>query len=47
LCAAQPTWNLRELSIEEKMDTLRRSGIKKIVQGMTTLEEVAAVTVGI
>jgi type IV pilus assembly protein PilB len=38
---------LRELAIEEKMDTLRRSGIKKIIQGMTTLEEVAAVTVGI
>jgi type IV pilus assembly protein PilB len=38
---------LRELAIEEKMDTLRRSGIKKIIQGMTTLEEVAGVTVGL
>ncbi len=35
---------LRELAIEEKMDTLRRSGIKKVLQGQTTLEEVGAVT---
>jgi type IV pilus assembly protein PilB len=37
---------LREQSVIDGMNTLRRSGVKKAMEGFTTLEEVSRVTMG-
>ncbi len=40
-----PSNVIKEQAIKEGMQTLRQAGIKKILQGMTTVEEVLAITV--
>jgi type IV pilus assembly protein PilB len=36
---------LKQASIQENMETLRKAGIRKILEGMTTIEEVLGVTI--
>ena len=40
------TAELRSEAVKAGMDTLRVSGLKKVTQGVSTLEEVLRVTVG-
>ncbi len=40
-----PTNQLKKLAIQEGMETLRMAGIKKVLQGITTVEEVLSNTV--
>ena len=35
---------LKKVAVEDGLQTLRRSGLRKILQGMTTLEEILRVT---
>ena len=39
-----PAWLLTELAIKKGMTTMFEDGLKKIVQGITTIEEVVRVT---
>ena len=41
----EPDAGLRRKAIDEGMITLRRSGLSKVMEGVTTIEEVARETV--
>ena len=45
LCNA-PQTEIKELAIREGMITLRKAGLKKIEQGITSCEEVVRETIG-
>ena len=44
IVASAPLAELRQKAIDEGMLTLRQSGLKKVIEGMTSLEEVVRET---
>ena len=46
ILAGAPADDLRRRAVEEGMVTLRQSGLRKIAQGVTTVDEVTRETVG-
>ncbi|MGE4547192.1 MAG: type IV-A pilus assembly ATPase PilB [Desulfurella sp.] len=45
IIALSPTDKIRDIAIKEGMQTLRQSGIKKVLDGITTIEEVLEVSI--
>jgi len=45
IVALSPTDEIRNIAIKEGMQTLRQSGIKKVIDGITTIEEVLEVSI--
>ena len=43
---AAPTADLKRVAQEQGMQTLRQSGLRKVIEGITTVEEVLRVTLG-
>jgi type IV pilus assembly protein PilB len=40
-----PTAEIRDLAVAQGMKTLRQNGLQKVIEGVTTIEEVLRVTI--